>query len=96
MLTAKEDDSLQIGAIIGGVTGSLILALVAMTLMLILVVRKKMKVMKKMKVLETQNSEASLRYVHTCVHFQLSSYVSSSPLSIPTHCNCVHYYIIVI
>ena len=50
MLIAKEDDSLQIGAIIGGVTGSLILALVAVTLMLILVVRKKMKVVKKMKV----------------------------------------------
>ena len=61
-LTFTDDNNVNVGILIGAVSGGLIVAvvLVAILLKLILMARKNNKLVKK-PILMTQNSEASLR-----------------------------------
>ena len=59
---ANTDSANNTDFIIGAVTGSVIIAvLVTAILLTILWIKKKVKLIKKTRVLESQNSEASLR-----------------------------------
>ena len=70
-ISFADDSSVNVGIIIGAVMGGLIVVVVltAILLKLILMARKKGKPIKKLKpVLQTWNSEVSLRYVHSYIH----------------------------
>ena len=85
--TFADDDSVNVGIIVGAVMGGLIvvMVLIATLLKLILRARKKGKPVKKLKpVLQTRNSEASLRYIHSYV-CMLYTVISLSYVSITSN-----------
>lgn len=61
MILAGMEDNDHIGTIVGTVMTGLLVAIVIATVLLIFLIKKKRKLVKEMRVLQSHNSEASLR-----------------------------------